>query len=111
MWLRLDQPVVAEMVGKEVRAMDSIVLSQRSWASEVSAVVSLQHLRLTSAASWKQQNLSGFVLISVDSEGYIITGYCPLERNIPTATMKRKPDAAPDAIELLVWHMLSDDIH
>jgi hypothetical protein len=118
MWMRLNKPDVAKEVAKEVdpsesRALSHLIkeLSYRSWAKEVSAVISLQKLRLTSAASWKQENTAGAVFLSVDSKGRVAAEYCPAKSNITTARVKRRPEDAPDAVELLVWHMLSDDDH
>ena len=118
MWMRLNKPDVAKEVANEVDPGESRVLSHlikelsyRSWAKEVSAVISVQKLRLTSAASWKQENTAGTVFLSVDSEGLVAAEYCPAKSNITTACIKRRPEDAPDAVELLIWHMLSEDNH
>jgi hypothetical protein len=118
MWMRLNEPGVAKEVAEEVNPSESKVLSHligelthRSWTKKVSAVISLQKLRLTSAASWQQENSAGAVFLSVDSNGWVAAGYCPAKSNRTTASIKRRPEDAPDALELLVLHMLSDDGH
>ena len=99
----------AEGVEKHVDALAALLetLSSRPWASDVFAVTSLGHLRLTTG-SYLEQEKHGCLFINALSSCEVGLTYCAPHHSEPDADIRCGFDQAPAKIELLLIRLFKD---
>jgi len=110
MWRRLDDDKLLEAYRREVPGQPLLAqllerLRREPWAGKVSAVVSLGHLRLTTAPSHDVEDRHGCVGLGV-RDGKVCVSLHPAGVNMPTDSAICTPDEAPTIVSRCMQKLL-----